>query len=386
MKKYFMKMKHGISLVFLMSFLCLPLNVQAENNDMNAQIKENEVPEIQTASDDYSYSNEELQLIEEAKNVESKDEQKNIVIGVIDTGISQTLIDFYGDRVLDGYNASNPDEGVIDELGHGSMISEKLLLGTSSSSVLPIKCVGTTGIAEITSLENAVQYAIDQNVDIIQMALVTLKSKNTETLESLILKAKEEGIEVVVSAGNAGYDTKYYAPACLEEVYVIGAAYQNGKRREVSNYGESVDYNFVANDTSSASAYFTVLLADALAKEKDLEEQLAVYEKDEAFLFYGNIKKEDIKDEDYDKTSEYIQTESVIEENKEELIEGENLYNYQDVWFCGSGDDSWTTMVTVKYKRSQYGGWTSVTRIATSGVTLAHYVGVPTAGVGGRTC
>ena len=44
-------------------------------------------------------------------------------------------------------------------------------------------------------------------------------------------------------------------PGSVDEAYIIGAAKEDGTRLDMSNFGETVDYNVVADSTSEAAGF-----------------------------------------------------------------------------------------------------------------------------------
>lgn len=95
----------------------------------------------------------------------------------------------------------------------------------------------------------------------VALILPLVSSLSTTLVETAIEMATDNGILVTSSAGNNGKNAKYYTPARMECVYVAGACNITGERLSFSNYGDSVDYNIVADSTSKASAILAAMLA-----------------------------------------------------------------------------------------------------------------------------
>lgn len=170
------------------------------------------------------------------------------VIALIDTGVSES------DNVID--SVSMIDDVVAGGV-HGSKMLSDILSQDADAKVLSIRAMDDNGSGKISSLIAAMEYAIDQKVDYINLSLYARTTLATSVLEQEIMKATKAGIVVIGAAGNDGADVKDYVPGSVMEAYIIGAAKANGTRLVSSNFGDTVDYNVVAESTSDATALFT---------------------------------------------------------------------------------------------------------------------------------
>lgn len=170
------------------------------------------------------------------------------VIALIDTGVSES------DNVIDSVS-------MIDDTlaggGHGHQMLSDILSQNADAKVLSIRAMNDNGSGKISSLVAAMEYAIDQKVDYINLSLYARTTLATSVLEQEIMKATKAGIVVIGAAGNNGADVKDYVPGSVMEAYIIGAAKADGTRQMTSNFGDTVDYNVVADATSDATALFT---------------------------------------------------------------------------------------------------------------------------------
>lgn len=170
------------------------------------------------------------------------------VIALIDTGVSES------ENVID--RVSMIDD-VLTGNGHGDKMLADILSQDRDAKVLSIRAMNDNGFGTISSLVAAMEYAIDQKVDYINLSLYARTTLTTSVLEQEIIKATKAGIIVIGAAGNDGADVKDYVPGFVMEAYIIGAAKEDGTRQILSNFGETVDYNVVADSTSDATALFT---------------------------------------------------------------------------------------------------------------------------------
>lgn len=170
------------------------------------------------------------------------------VIALIDTGVSKS------ENVID--SVSIIDDTLAGGV-HGDKMLSDILSQDADAKVLSIRAMNDNGSGKISSLVAAMEYAIDQKVDYINLSLYARTTLATSVLEQEIMKATKAGIVVIGAAGNNGADVKDYVPGSVMEAYIIGAAKADGTRQMTSNFGDTVDYNVVADSTSDATALFT---------------------------------------------------------------------------------------------------------------------------------
>ena len=170
------------------------------------------------------------------------------VIALIDTGTSE------GKNIVD--RVSMIDDVLVGN-GHGDAMAKAIVSQNSNAKILSIRALGNDGYGSYSAVVSAVEYAINSNVDIINLSMYSKKTLETSILEAEIEKAVQSGITVVGSAGNDGADVADYIPGGIEDIYTIGAMNSNGARRSLSNYGDLVDYYVTADTTSEAAAMFS---------------------------------------------------------------------------------------------------------------------------------
>ena len=196
---------------------------------------------------------EEINPINELAKTEIEEVNESNVIAVIDTGSSER------DNVIE--RVSVLGDNVEDDNGHGDSMVSKILSQDENAKIISIKAMDSNGKGTTSSVYAGLKYAIEKKVDIINMSFVGIANEDNTCIEELVKEAIKQGITVVGSAGNNGVDASEYIPGCIEEAYIIGAANADGERLDNSNYGDTVDYNVVANSTSEAAALFTGYLS-----------------------------------------------------------------------------------------------------------------------------
>lgn len=218
---------------------------------VNIDTADFEVSDIDNVEDDKM--SEGINPIGELSEADTKGVNQSNVIAIIDTGSSER------DNVIERVSMLGDD--VNDDNGHGDTIISNILSQDKDAKIVSIKAMDSNGRGTTSSVYAGLQYAIEKKVDIINMSFVGIANEDNSSIKDLIETAINQGITVVGAAGNSNTDASYYIPGCIEKAYIIGAANYDGTRLESSNYGETVDYNVVANSTSEASALFTGYLS-----------------------------------------------------------------------------------------------------------------------------
>lgn len=188
-----------------------------------------------------------------AEKIDGRDNDQN---GFVD--------DVNGWDFVDGDNSLKPDISgsyVKDAVNHGTIVAGIAAAETNNSagisgvswyaSIMPLRVLGSDGSGDVFTVIAAIEYAIQKDVDVINMSFVGINY--SQAMFNAIKRASDNGIIVVTAAGNTdseinGIDTditKTY-PVCYdsgEENYVLGVAsvdsYQ--KKSLFSNYGKCVD-------------------------------------------------------------------------------------------------------------------------------------------------
>ncbi|MFZ2125045.1 MAG: S8 family serine peptidase [Candidatus Saccharimonadales bacterium] len=149
-------------------------------------------------------------------------------------------------------------------------------LGSASlnwqSKILPLQVMSDDGYATTLQVAEAIDYAIGQNVSVINISLGSLE--NDPTIDELLITAKEAGIVVVAAAGNCGGSTYYLNgceyegqmlyPAFSGDAIAVGASMLDDGLASFSSRGPALDVvapgygNMISSDylsTDSITAY-----------------------------------------------------------------------------------------------------------------------------------
>lgn len=176
------------------------------------------------------------------------DDTANKVIALIDTGAAESS------NVIDRVSLI---DDVLNGGTHGDDMVNDIVSQDPEAKILSIRALGNDGFGTYSAVVSAVEYAINSEVDIINLSMYSPKTLASSVLETEIQKAIDSGITVVGAAGNDGKDASGYVPGAIDDAYIIGAATKDGVRIAGSNYGTTIDYYAVAGSTSEAAAKFS---------------------------------------------------------------------------------------------------------------------------------
>jgi len=194
----------------------------------------------------------------------------NVTVAVIDTGLDYTHpdivnnvwtnideipnngIDDDGNGYIDdyyGYDFVNRDSNPIDDHGHGTHCSGTIagvtnngvgVAGVSwSSKIMALKFLGSTGSGYYSDAILAIQYAVDNGAQILSNSWGGYGT--SQGLQDAINYAYSNGAVFVAAAGNSNWDTSYYQPAGMDNVFTVSAVDQDDIKASFSNYGNEVD-------------------------------------------------------------------------------------------------------------------------------------------------
>ena len=199
--------------------------------------------------DDRDYPDQwNLQLInmEQAWNESSG---ADVVVAVVDTGVSPFGSDGFGDRLLGGYNAFfNNTRFWQDTNCHGTHVAGTIAQETDngagvagiafSAKILPVKVLNRFGAGSSATVAAGIRWAADNGAQVINLSLGDTES--SQTLQEAITYAYNKDVVIVAASGNdsdVGQLEPVCYPAAYKEVIAVGAVDAKGKRTYYSNGG-----------------------------------------------------------------------------------------------------------------------------------------------------
>lgn len=196
-----------------------------------------------------------------------------------------------------GSNSADAAVSIIDETGadgngHGTRMTDLIRANAGSSNpfILSIKALNYSGAGNMSDVYAAIQYAINQRVDYINLSISADDSENMAAIKSAIQSALNAGITVVASAGNAGGNAGHLVPANIDGVVTCGAV--NDNNVVISNYGDCVDYFVRASSSSNAAAIVTGKLVSGFDMDSMTPENVELTYPNgdsDSFARYGDV-------------------------------------------------------------------------------------------------
>ncbi len=164
-------------------------------------------------------------------------------IAIADSGVDPTHPDLAG-KLIPGYNFYDNNNDTRDVFGHGTKVAGAAAaignngIGVSgvawSNPIMPLRVSDTAGYAYYSTMADAIIYAADHGVRIVNLSFGGTSSSST--LQSAIDYAWNKGTIVFASAGNSNVITLTYPAACNHAV-AVAATDSADRKASFSNYG-----------------------------------------------------------------------------------------------------------------------------------------------------
>lgn len=174
---------------------------------------------------------------------------KGVKVAVLDTGIDTEHEDL---QVVGGSSFVWYTDSHDDDHGHGTHVAGIIAgkhNGKGIKGVAPnvelygVKVLDDWGYGDIVDIVDAIDWAITNDMDIVNMSLGT--PTYVSSLEMMVKKASENGVMIVAAAGNDGNEegtgNSMNYPAKFQEVFAVGATDLNNKRAYFSSTGVEID-------------------------------------------------------------------------------------------------------------------------------------------------
>ncbi|MGM9533307.1 S8 family peptidase [Intestinibacter sp.] len=180
---------------------------------------------------------------------------KGVKVAIIDSGCDVNHVSLR-DNIVAVRNFTTEDMKnpniVTDRVGHGTHVAGIIAAYGKNNSIVGVapeaelyilKAIDQTGSGKLSWVVNAINYAVNLNVDIISMSLGM--GVSDEKLERAVNNAVKNGISIVCAAGNEGdgnYDDfEYSYPASYVDVISVGAVDKKSVPAAFSNSNLVID-------------------------------------------------------------------------------------------------------------------------------------------------
>lgn len=166
-----------------------------------------------------------------------------VTVAVIDSGVAE--IDCLKNRLVPGYDFVDGDSDTSNDRhpqSHGTFLASIIAECTEGVgiNIMPVRVMSSQTGSLINSA-NGIIYAVDNGADIINFSIGG-RISNCSIIDDAISYAEQNGVLVVVSAGNIRWNTEDYCPTHNESALVVGSIDRDLCFSEsFSNYGKTVD-------------------------------------------------------------------------------------------------------------------------------------------------
>jgi subtilisin family serine protease len=121
--------------------------------------------------------------------------------------------------------------------GHGTMVAGLIHLVAPDAKIMPLRAFGADGSASISQIAQAIYFAVDRGVNVINMSFSV--KQDSPTLKAALDYATSQGVICVASAGNDGQAIQVW-PAAYSDVIGVAATNNQMIRSLFSNFGNSL--------------------------------------------------------------------------------------------------------------------------------------------------
>jgi len=178
----------------------------------------------------------------------------SVVVAVVDTGIAYENFgtfcqapDLAGTHFVPGWDFVNNDAHANDDESHGTHVAGTIAETTNNAlgvagiaynvSLMPVKVLDATGSGSVSGIANGIRWAADNGANVINMSFgTTAAAAQLTALQDAVQYAAAKGVVLVAAAGNSSGPTPMY-PAAYPEVISVGATLYNGQLTTYSNHG-----------------------------------------------------------------------------------------------------------------------------------------------------
>ena len=214
-----------------------------------------------------------------------------VVVAVIDNGLDYSHPLIQQANILNGHDFISQGPDASEEpgsiYGHGTFVAGMLLLTAPDISILPLRVFDGDGIGDQFNVVKAIDWAIRQNVQIINMSFGT--DEMIDILKDAIDDAIDEGIILVAAAGNDG-NSNIAFPSAHPDVIAVASVDTLELLADFSNYGEEIDvvapgvnlYSSLAGEynwgTWSGTSFSTPIVSGTVALMLQIDHNLTPLE------------------------------------------------------------------------------------------------------------
>ncbi|RIB22715.1 peptidase S8/S53 domain-containing protein [Gigaspora rosea] len=183
---------------------------------------------------------------------------EGVNVYILDTGVRMTHDEFKDRITLGGVFCDECEDG-DDVYGHGTHIAGtvRTTYGVAKlANIINVRVGDANGIFDLVAITKGVNYVIHSHKnDKNQNSVINMSFhlEYSEAMIKLVEECTDNGIHVVVSAGNSYIDACSVTPAAAPSAITVAASDRSDRMADFSNYGSCV--NICAPGVDILSAY-----------------------------------------------------------------------------------------------------------------------------------
>lgn len=175
---------------------------------------------------------------------------------VIDSGIYSGHRELAG-RVQRGYSAIDDGHWTNDCQGHGTHVAGTIggkTYGVARGvNLIPVRVLGCDAKGTLSGIVGALNWVAEDHKGGPAVANLSLGTSASEILDTAVNALIDDGVSVVVSAGNSSTDACMASPARTPRALTVAASDRSNRHAPFSNSGSCVDLYAPGVDVPSAS-------------------------------------------------------------------------------------------------------------------------------------
>ncbi|MGN1329557.1 MAG: S8 family serine peptidase [Eubacterium sp.] len=190
--------------------------------------------------------NGEIQDDESSENGKLNFSDREIVVGIMDSGVD-TSHEVFADRYIESnvnFSTSGKANSSNDDNGHGTSVASVVVKSTEDNvKIKSYKVLDSAGTCSASEVVAACEYILAQEdkPDIINISFTGYAQEETVIENEVVGRLVDAGITVCVAAGNDFVPASYASPAGSDKVITVGSYSKDNSFSSFSCYGDAVD-------------------------------------------------------------------------------------------------------------------------------------------------